>query len=167
MMSEHFKYDIISLRQKLLITALRLMQNEEDAEDAVQETLLRMWNIRQEMDTVVNPAAFAMQTLKNICIDRLRTRREQADIEDSLMVESFETPYRQMERNDMAGIVSRIIESLPELQKIIIRMRDIEGYELQEIAGIVQIHVSAVRMNLSRARKRVREQLIKIMNYGT
>lgn len=166
-MSEHFKYDIVSLRQKLLITALRLMQNEEDAEDAVQETLLRMWNIRQEMDTVVNPAAFAMQTLKNICIDRLRTRREQADIEDSLMVESFETPYRQMERNDMAGIVSRIIESLPELQKIIIRMRDIEGYELQEIAGIVQIHVSAVRMNLSRARKRVREQLIKIMNYGT
>ncbi|GHV57406.1 DNA-directed RNA polymerase sigma-70 factor [Bacteroidia bacterium] len=165
MLLERFKIDIVPLRQKLFITAFRLMQNEEDAEDAVQETLLRMWNMREQLDTIVNPGAFAMQTVKNICIDRLRTRKEQANVADFPFETGSETPYLQAERNDTVAIVRQIIEHLPELQKIIIRMRDIEGYELQEIADITQTQVSAVTMNLSRARKKVREQLVKMINY--
>ncbi|MDR1527895.1 MAG: RNA polymerase sigma factor [Dysgonamonadaceae bacterium] len=167
MLLDDFKLNIVPLRQKLFITAFRLMQNEEDAEDAVQETLLRLWNMRQELDAVVNPGAFAMQTVKNICIDRLRIRKEQLNIDDSLLGNNNETPYLQTERNDTVAIVRQLIERLPELQRIIIRMRDIEGYELQEIADITQTQVSAVSMNLSRARKKIREQLIKRMHYGT
>ncbi|MDR2804694.1 MAG: sigma-70 family RNA polymerase sigma factor [Dysgonamonadaceae bacterium] len=167
MLLEQFKLNIISQRQKLFFTAFRFMQNEEDAEDAVQETLLRLWSMRQELDTVVNPGAFAMQTVKNICIDRIRTRKEQVDIENFSVGSDTDTPYLQAERNDTVAIVRQIIEHLPELQKIIIRMRDIEGYELQEIADLIQTQVSAVSMNLSRARKKVREQLMKRMYYGT
>ena len=165
MQIEFFQLNIVPLRQKLFITAFRMMRNEEDAEDAVQETLLRLWNMREQLDAVVNPGAFAMQITKNICIDRLRTQKEQVNAEDFLFGADHETPYVQVERNDTAAIVRQIIEHLPELQKLIIRMRDIEGYELQEIADITQTQVSAVSMNLSRARKKVREELVRIMNY--
>ena len=165
MLLERFKSDIVPLRQKLFITAFRLMQNEEDAEDAVQETLLRLWNMREQLDTIVNPGAFAMQTTKNICIDRLRAQKEQVVIEEFWFGTDNETPYSQAERNDTMAIIRKIIEHLPELQQLIIRMRDIEGYELQEIADITQTQVSAVTMNLSRARKKVREQLMRITKY--
>jgi RNA polymerase sigma-70 factor (ECF subfamily) len=165
MLLERFQSDILPLRQKFLVTAMGLMHKEEDAEDAVQETLLRLWNMREQLDELVSPGAFAMQIVKNICIDRLRTQRKQANIEDFPFETNSETPYLHAERSDTAAIVRQIIEHLPELQKIIIRMRDIEGYELQEIADITQTQVSAVSMNLSRARKKVREQLIKMINY--
>ena len=165
MQLERFKLNIVPLRQKLFITAFRLMQNEEDAEDVVQETLLRLWNMREQLDRVVNPGAFAMQTVKNLCIDRIRTQKEQVNADDFWIETNNETPYLQTERKDTMAIVRKIIEQLPELQRLIIRMRDIEGYELQEIADIVQTQVSAVSMNLSRARKKVKEQLMRIMNY--
>jgi RNA polymerase sigma-70 factor (ECF subfamily) len=163
---EHFQSNILPLREKLLITAIRLMQNEEDAEDAVQETLLRLWKMRRELETVVNPAAFAMQILKNICIDRLRTQKEQTNVDDFLFVTNNDTPYSYAEQKDTTALIRQIIEHLPGLQQTIIRMRDIEGYELQEIADITQTHVSAVTMNLSRARKKIREQLTQIMHHG-
>lgn len=165
MQIERFKSEIISLRQTLYLVAFKWLQQEEDAEDAVQETLLRLWNIREQLDTVDNPAAFAMQTVKNNCIDRLRRRKERAEVNDAALDTCRETPYSEMENRDAVSLVKQIVEHLPELQKITIRMRDIEGYELQEIADITGTQVSAVTVNLSRARKKVREEYIKVMSY--
>lgn len=165
MQLEQFKRTIVPLKQKLFITALRWMQNEEDAEDVVQETLLRLWTIREQLDRVIEPAAFAMQITKNSCIDRLKAKKEYAEADDSQLGSHEETPYSITERNNAVLLVKQMIEHLPELQKITIQMRDIEGYELQEIAEITAVQISAVTMNLSRARKKVREQMMKIMNY--
>jgi RNA polymerase sigma-70 factor (ECF subfamily) len=162
MQIERFKSDIIPLRQTLFAVALKMLQNREDAEDVVQETLLRLWSIRQQLDAVLNTAAFAVQTTKNICIDRLRTSREKTQIDDLNLGADIKTPYSQTETNDLIAVVKTIVENLPELQKIIIRMRDIEGYELNEIAEITATQISAVRMNLSRARKKVKETFLKI-----
>jgi RNA polymerase sigma-70 factor (ECF subfamily) len=162
---EQFKSEIIPLRQQLVFTAFKWLQNEEDAEDVVQEVLLRLWNIREQLDGIVNPGAFAMQITKNSCIDHLRIRKEKTQADDFYLGANLETPHAGMERKDAIAWVKQIIEHLPELQKIIIRMRDLEGYELQEIAEITGTQVSAVTVNLSRARKKVREQLGKIMNY--
>jgi len=164
MQIEQFKTDIIPLRQRLFYTALKWLQNEADAEDAVQETLLRLWKIRDQLDAVVNLGAFASQTTKNICIDRLRTAKEHTEPIDFYPGADSETPYSKAERNDMIAIVKRIIEHLPELQRTIIQLRDVEGYELQEIADITGTQVGAVTVNLSRARKKVRETLIRIEN---
>jgi RNA polymerase sigma-70 factor (ECF subfamily) len=158
MQLEEFKTNIISLRQKLLGVAQKMLQNREDAEDVVQETLLRLWNIRQRLANIENPQAFAMQTTKNICIDRLRTSKNTTQIDESFLQPNNETPHLQTERRDMISVVKQIVETLPELQKMIIRMRDIEGYELSEIAEITATQISAVRMNLSRARKKVKEK---------
>jgi RNA polymerase sigma-70 factor (ECF subfamily) len=165
MQLERFKTDIISHRQTLFLAALKWLQQEEDAEDAVQETLLRLWNIHEQLDTIVNPAAFAMQVTKNICFDRLRAHKENTEADDFYLGANHETPYLETERKDSVALVKKIIANLPELQKIIIRMRDIDGYELQEIADITGTQVSAVTVNLSRARKRVRDTFLKIMNY--
>jgi RNA polymerase sigma-70 factor (ECF subfamily) len=162
---EQFKSDIIPLRQKLFFTAFKWLQNEADAEDVVQEALLRLWKIREQLDGISNPGAFAMQTTKNICIDHLRVRKDKTEADDFYLGANLETPYSDTERRDAVVLVKRIIEHLPELQKIIISMRDIEGYELQEIAEITGTQISAVTVNLSRARKTVRDRFIKIMNY--
>jgi RNA polymerase sigma-70 factor (ECF subfamily) len=164
MQSERFKTTIIPLRQTLFRAALKWLHQAEEAEDVVQETMLRLWNMREQLPALSNPAAFAMQITKNSCIDRLRACRENTEAGDWQLTVN-ETPYSETEKNDTAGLVRQIIDRLPELQQTIIRMRDIEGYELQEIAEITGTQVSAVTVNLSRARKKVREQLTQIMNY--
>ncbi|GHU63310.1 DNA-directed RNA polymerase sigma-70 factor [Bacteroidia bacterium] len=165
MQLERFKTDIISHRQTLFLAALKWLKQAEDAEDAVQETLLRLWNNREQLDTLSNPAAFAMQTTKNICFDRLRVHKEKTEADDFYLGANHKTPYLDMERKDSVTLVKEIIEKLPELQKITIRMRDVEGYKLQEIADITGTQISAVTVNLSRARKKVRDTFLKIMNY--
>lgn len=144
MQLERFKTDIIPLRQKLFATALKWLQQEEDAEDAAQETLLRLWNIREQLDAVDNPGAFAVQTVRNICIDRLRRQKEKSTADDFHVEGDGETPYEEIERKDAVALVGRIIERLPILQQTVIRMRDMEGYELREIAEITGTQVSAV-----------------------
>ena len=146
----------------LFYTALKWLQNEADAEDAVQETLLRLWKIRNQLDAVANIGAFASQTTKNICIDRLRTAKEHTETIDFYFGADNETPYSKAERNDTIAIVKKIIEHLPELQRTVIQLRDVEGYELQEIADITGTQVGTVTVNLSRARKKVRDTLISI-----
>jgi RNA polymerase sigma-70 factor (ECF subfamily) len=165
MQIERFKSDIIPLRDTLFRTAVRYLQQEEDAEDVVQETLLRMWKIRKQLDTVVNPAGFVMQTTKHICLDRLKLSKEKTDADDFHLGATSETPYSQLEKQDAVALVKEIIEHLPGLQKLIIQMRDVDGYELQEIADITDTQLSAVTVNLSRARKKVREHYLKVMSY--
>jgi RNA polymerase sigma-70 factor (ECF subfamily) len=68
--------------------------------------------------------------------------------------------------NDMATLTRKLIAELPDKQRLAIHMRDIEGYEIEEIANLLESDEASVRVNLSRARKSIREQLIKLMNYG-
>ncbi|GHT39537.1 DNA-directed RNA polymerase sigma-70 factor [Bacteroidia bacterium] len=165
MQIERFKSEVIPLRDTLFRTAVKYLQQPEDAEDVVQEVLLRLWNRREQLDTVVNPAAFAMQMTKNSCLDRLKLQKETTEADDLQLGTTRETPHSTLEQHDAVALVKQIIEHLPELQRQIIRMRDVEGYELQEIADITATQITAVTVNLSRARKKVRETYLKIMNY--
>ncbi|GAP72538.1 sigma-70 [Candidatus Symbiothrix dinenymphae] len=165
MQLERFKSDIIPLRQMLFRTAVRYLRQSEDAEDVVQEVLLRLWNIREQLDAIVNPAAFAMQMTKNSCLDRLKLQKETTQADDFQLGATSETPHSELEQRDAVALVKQIIAHLPELQRLIIQMRDIEGYELQEIADITGTQISAVTVNLSRARKKVRESYFRVMSY--
>jgi RNA polymerase sigma-70 factor (ECF subfamily) len=162
---EQFKKDIIPLQRKLFAFALKMVENETEAEDIVQETFLKLWNIRGQLGTVTNSAAFAMQITKNACIDTVRKRKSTVEADDFHVGINDDNPGSDVEKADSILLIRKIIENLPELQKHIIRMRDIEDYELYEIAEITGTQVSAVTVNLSRARKKVREQYTRIMNY--
>lgn len=161
---KRFKSEIIPLRQTLYRTAFKILENEEDAEDAVQETFLKLWNVRSQVFAANNPGGFAMQVAKNCSLDRLKQRKVSTEPEEHLLP-SGNTPLNVVEEQDAVRVVKQIIDCLPELQRAIIRMRDIEGYEIEEIADITGTLPSAVAMNLSRARKKVRELYMKINNY--
>ncbi|WP_165041722.1 RNA polymerase sigma factor [Dysgonomonas sp. ZJ709] len=154
---ERFKIMVMPLREKMHFFARSMLANDIDAEDAVQETYLRLWNVRLQLDDHPNPHGFAMQTLKNICIDKLRADRPKLSLDNVQIAEGSINPYTYTEQSDTVEIIRKIIDSLPELQRRIMLMRDIEGYELSEIADITGSEPTAVRVNLSRARKRVRD----------
>jgi len=159
---ERFKAEILPLRDKLLHIAWNMLEEKQDAEDAVQEVFLKLWHIRESLDRYDSVAAFATTMTKNFCIDRLRNRNREVSLEDEVNYRAgTDDPYLQLERKSTDRILRDIIGKLPPLQQAIIRMKDMEEYEVEEIAGIVGTQPEAVRMNLSRARKKVREEYIR------
>ena len=162
MSQERFKAEILPIRDKLFHIAHKLLQKEEDAEDAVQEVLLKLWHTRDSLDKYDNAAAFATTVTKNHCLDKLRVKKQIESLDDTHHHrETNDNPYLRLERKNTEEVLRRIIEQLPQLQQAIIRMKDMEEYEVEEIAEITGTKVDAVRVNLSRARKKVREEYIK------
>ena len=162
MSQDRFKAEILPIRQKLFLIAQRILVEEQEAEDAVQEVLLKLWHSCDLLNKYDSPEAFATTVTKNHCIDRLKVKKRQELLDDSYSgLAGYDNPYLQLERKNTEDILHQIINSLPQLQQAIIRMKDIEEYEVAEIAEITGTTIEAVRVNLSRARKKVREEYIK------
>ena len=123
---EKFKSDVVPLRNKLQNVAKNMLANEVDAEDAVQETFLRLWNQRSQLSNHPNVGGFAMQTLKNICIDKLRAERHNVSLDGISIAGNSITPYTFTEQQDSVLIIRNIIDSLPETQRHIITLRDVD-----------------------------------------
>ncbi|MFZ4455037.1 MAG: RNA polymerase sigma factor [Bacteroidales bacterium] len=163
MTAEEFKINVLPLREKLYRIAFRMVEEEQDAEDAVQEVYLKLWHLRDTLDRYDSVTAFATVVTKNICVDKLRVRFREEPIEDHLLHrEATGNPHTFLERSDTDRLIRQIIDQLPPLQRMIIQMKDIDEMEVEEIAVITGANAEAVRMNLSRARKKVREQFLKL-----
>lgn len=163
MVSEKFKKEILPLRQQLFRISLKILGDEQDAEDAVQEVFLKLWRVCETLEFYENPAAFATTVTKNHCLDKLRLKRQTDTIENYFGIAENDNPHEQLERKDTNEIIRSIIRCLPYLQQQIIIMKDVEEYEIEKIAEITGTKSEAVRMNLSRARKKVREEYIRIV----
>lgn len=152
---KQFKIAVLPLRSKLLNYARRLTDDPDDAEDAVQETMLRLWNRRAELEQYRSIEAFAMTLVHNLCMDLWRTRRNEYVSLDNVSNSTCEaTPEQLLEIKDEIKLMRTIIQSLPPLQRTIMQMKDIEEYETDEIAEITGCSAEAIRSNLSRARKK-------------
>ena len=155
---KQFKIDVLPLRDKLLNYARKLTEDPSDAEDAVQEIMLKLWNMRQKLDEYQSIEALAMTMTHHLCLDIWRAKRP-----DSLSLEQVQapsqsaTPERLLEEKDEFRLMRKIIDSLPTLQRTIIQMKDVQEYETEEIAEITGCSAEAIRSNLSRARKKVRD----------
>jgi len=162
---QQFKQEVAPLHGKLLHVAKKMLENENDAKDLVQEVFLKLWYLRDTLHQYNSIPAFAVTMIKNLCIDRLRIRNREVPLEpDYFLKTTGDNPYLQLERLNTEQLLKKIIDSLPPLQKAIITMKDIDGYEVEEIAGITGTQPEAVRVNLSRARKKVREEYIRLSN---
>jgi len=163
---ETFIRTVVSLREKLLVYASKIAYNQIEAEDIVQDVLLKLWSIRDTLDQYNSVEALALKMTKNKTLDELKRHRNESI--EVIEVQSFHAdfaspdPVTLLEQQDMVMHVKRLIGMLPSVQQTIIRMKDVEGYELSEIAAITGASAESIRNNLSRARKRIREQLIKI-----
>lgn len=165
MSQEIFKAEVLPIREKLFYLAQKFLVDEQDAEDAVQEVLLKLWHTRDTLLNYDNVAAFATTVTKNHCLDRLKVKNRTESLNELHTIRAgTDNPYLELERKNSEEIVRKIIESLPSLQQAIIRMKDMEEYEVEEIAEITGTKPDAVRVNLSRARKKVREEYLKWTN---
>ncbi|MCB4808777.1 sigma-70 family RNA polymerase sigma factor [Tamlana sp. 62-3] len=158
---------VMPFKDKVFRVAKRLLISTEEAEDATQEILLKLWKNKKKIQEYKNVEAFSMTMTKNFCFDKLKSKQAQNLKIVHSNYEDGNTPLqKQVELNDSVNWVAKIIEELPEQQRLIVQLRDIEEYDLDEIAKMLDMNNTAVRVNLSRARKAIREKLTNTHNYG-
>ena len=154
-------------KDKVFRLAKRLLVSTEEAEDATQEVLVKLWNKNGNLKDVSSVEAFAMTMTKNYCLDQLKAKRTgNLKIVHTNYVDREASLDKKMEDLDSLNWVEKIMEQLPVQQRLIIQMRDIEQYEFEEMAKIMEMNESAIRVALSRARKTIRDYMTKTHNYG-
>jgi RNA polymerase sigma factor (sigma-70 family) len=166
---ETFQNRVLPAKNKLFRFALRMLGDEDDAKDIVQEVFIRVWNGRDQMDQIQNMEAWCMRITKNLSLDKLRAvqRKGTQSLENSFNVQHTDrTPDVKTEMGESMQHVSQFIAALPEKQRQIIHLRDVEGYTYNEICDILEIDMNQVKVNLFRARNAVREKLMKMNAYG-
>ena len=158
---------VLPFKDKVFRLAKRLLVSTEEAEDATQELLFKLWRNKEKLEDYRNVEAFAMTMTKNYCYDRLKSKQaSNLTLVHSNYQEKDTSLDKKVEYQDSVSQVHKLIEKLPEQQKLIIQLRDIEQYDFDEICEVVNMKPTAVRVALSRARKTIREKLIKQHNYG-
>ncbi|MFT4802273.1 MAG: RNA polymerase sigma factor (sigma-70 family) [Flavobacteriaceae bacterium] len=166
MEQKEFLDTILPCKDTLYRLAKRLLVSSDEAEDAVQEVFLKLWKGRDKIDNYRSPEAFAVTMTKNYCLDRLKSRQASNLKIVHSNYKNSDNIERTIEGNEGVELVTKIMQTLPEKQKMIMQLRDIEQFEFAEISQMLEINETAIRVSLSRARKVVREQLIKQYNYG-
>ena len=171
MESKEFKKKIIPLGQNLYRFAAGILKDSHEAEDVVQDIFLKLWNMRERMEEIKNINAFAYRMTRNVCLDKLKSRRIKYYDETVPGIPEPKVndpdPESLVEMRDSADRVRILISNLPEQQKAIIHLRDIDGYSYEEISEIMSMEINTIRVALSRARRSVRESLIKIQEPWT
>lgn len=159
---------VMPFKDKVFRLARRLLVSCEEAEDATQEILLKLWRNKQKISDYKNVEAFAMTMTKNFCLDRLKSKQAQnlKIVHSNYQDNGHSSLQTQVEARDSVEWVSSIIEKLPEQQRIIIQLRDIEQYDFAEISKLLEMNETAIRVALSRARKTIRTELTRTHNYG-
>ncbi len=158
---------VLPFKDKLYRLAKRLLVSTQEAEDAVQEILMKLWTNKQKILQYNNLEAFAMTMTKNYCLDRLKSKQAgNLTLVHSNYRETNASLQNQAEVHDSLHWVQRIIRDLPEQQRMVLQLRDVEWYEYNEIEKMLEMKPTEFRVAISRARKTIREQLIKKHNYG-
>ena len=163
-----FDRRILSMKDRIFRLAKSMLGDRAEAEDAMQDILEKLWRQRNEIGGYSNVEAFVYTSTRNYCIDRIRSRNTRLEKAGSIAYESQRVSEisREIEARDMKSAVAAIIATLPDRQQMVIHLRDIEELGFDEISEATGMDETNVRVALSRARKAVREQLIKIMNHG-
>ena len=164
-----FKNDILPLKNVLYRVALRIMLNREEAEDIVQETLVKIWNKRDNWQNIDSLEAFSLTICRNIALDKKRKAgSDNASIEESLIdsADTASNPYDRMLQKDRLQMVKRIVNGLPEKQRSCMQLRDFEGKSYKEIARILTLSEEQVKVNIFRARQTVKQKYQELDKYG-
>jgi len=158
-----FEKMVIPFKDKLYRFSLRIVGNAFDAEDVIQEVMLKLWKKREAFENVKNKEAWCMTITRNMSIDWLRGKKKPTlDIADRQDIKDGGIDaHSQMELNDLQRMVRNCIAELPEKQKEVIHLRDIEGYAYKEIAEITDTSVDQVKVLIYRGRQRLKEIIIK------
>ena len=168
MIARDFKTNILPVSKKLLRFAIQFLKDEDDAKDVVQDVFLKLWQKRDELEKIENIEAFAMRMTRNRCLDIIRANKTiaiNAETDRKIKEETVDV-HSQVEFTESANQIKKLIENLPDLQRTIMYLRDIEQLSYDEIAETTELQLNAIRVNLSRARKKVRDEFLKMNEDG-
>lgn len=164
--AESFKKKFLPYHRKLYFVAYKLLENAADAEDLVQEAYLKLWDKREGLAAISNPEAFSVTLVKNMCFDLLRSGKYALSKQTVELTAVHEVhPADNMEIRDEARQVKCIISHLPAQQQRVVTLRDVKGCSYEEIERVTGLNAVNVRVLLSRARKKIREEFNKWSNY--
>lgn len=170
MTPEEFRKVILPEGRRLYALAFRFLNNREEAEDTVQEVMMKLWEDRTRLGNYASPAAWATTVTRNMCIDMLRKRRKMSheEIESVIITgRADDVTVTDHDSREAAALVTGIVERMKEPYRSAVILRDMEGYSYEEAAVVMQTSVETLRTTLFRARKSIREELEKIYSYGT
>ena len=164
-----FRDDVLPLKNELFRLALRITLNRFEAEDIVQDTLIKVWNRRSDWNDIDSIEAFSLTICHNLSLDRIKKKENNNDsLEDVKGAEPLASsnPQDRMIQADRVGLIKQIVDSLPEKQRSCMQLRDFEGKSYKEIATILDITEEQVKVNIFRARQAVKHKYMKLDNYG-
>ena len=164
-----FRNDVLPLKNVLFRLALRITLNRAEAEDIVQDTLIKVWNRREEWNAIDSIEAFSLTVCRNLSLDRIKKKGNDNDsLEDVKAAEPLASsnPQDRMIQTDKVRLIRQIVDGLPEKQRSCMQLRDFEGKTYKEIASVLDISEEQVKVNIFRARQTVKQKYLKLDNYG-
>ena len=164
-----FRNDVLPLKNLLYRLAMRITQRHEEAEDIVQDTLIKVWNKRDEWEKIESIEAWCLTICRNLALDRIRSRSNQNESLETIKYDTPDkegTPYEQMLQRDRIELVRRMVNALPEKQRSCMQLRDFEGKSYKEIAEILNISEDQVKVNIFRARQAIKNKYQQLEGYG-
>lgn len=173
MNTEHitFRTHILPLKNELFRLALRITLSREDAEDVVQETMLKVWNKREQWERIDNIEAFCMTICRNLALDhQKRMDNQNVTLEETTTLNlqplTSTTPEEHTVQRDRVERVRQLIDQLPEKQRTCMQLREVEGKAYKEIAAIMGISEEQVKVNIFRARQTIRQQFMQMEEFS-
>ncbi len=163
MNATEFKQQLLPLNASLYRMAFKLMGNEDDAKDVVQDAYLKLWKMRDNITAVDNQLAYCLTIVKNMCLDRHRAASLKVVDKppEELPIAGDDNASRHIEQQQTTQLLNRCLARLPAQQQQVLRMRDLAGCSMQEIEKVTGLTAVNARVLLSRARKSLRNQFLK------
>ncbi len=167
MTEENFRTDILPLKHRIYAYALSMTFDREKARDIVQEVFEKLWRNREKLHTVDNLEAWTIRICRNHILDKMKQKVPSIhSIDGAEVIQIAERSRDRLEEKDLIEKVKKIIEYLPEKQREIFRLRELQGFNNYEIQEILGLSDNQVKVNLFRARKKIKELLLQKINYG-
>ncbi len=166
MSQDFFTETVLPIKNKLYRFALSITASSVEAEDIVQEVLVKIWQNKQDWDKVTNMEAWGMRMTRNLSIDKLRSKHKRVvELDTSFNGSDNHTPEKIVQSKDTFDHIKKLMAELPEKQKAAMQLRDIEGLSYKEISDALEIPLSQVKIYLFRARTAIRNKLTKSSLY--
>ncbi|MXS72002.1 RNA polymerase sigma factor [Chryseobacterium binzhouense] len=162
MTQETFRNTVFILSNEMFRFAKRFVLSSDEAEDIVQDLMIKFWQKKDELEQFGNLKSYALKSVRNECLNRLKHHDVKLGFAD---LQLHRSELYNMEVNNLKEQIVGFINQLPEKQKMVIHLKDVEEYEVSEISEILEMEENAVRVNLMRARQKVKEQITQLMSY--
>ncbi|MFY0593080.1 RNA polymerase sigma factor [Roseivirga sp.] len=164
---QEFKTKVLPLKDRLFRIALSMLKSTEEAEDTLQDAMAKLWAKRERLAGYNSIDAIAVTIVKNQCLDRLKSKKHknQLDVQEMELDSGFISPQKRLELSESMQLMMSAFERLPEQQRLLIMLRDVEGFDYEEISMQTGLAVNNIRVGLSRARKAARAAYLKVTSY--